>query len=177
MVCGEELRSPRWRRKSETALPTTVLPGLFAVINFRIYISSSLRPWMMLLINSPQAIECQMRVHLGRRNICVAQDGLHRAQISAILHHMSGAGVAQHVRRGAAARSRGSGFHHLPDALARQLAGASRNEQQRRAFCADLPSGTTRSLSPLPRTSMYPASSFKSSSLALITSDTRSAPA
>ena len=51
----------------------------------------------------------------------MTKDRLHRAQIGAILHHMRGAGMAQHVRRSSASRiSRGSP-HHLPDTLARQL--------------------------------------------------------
>ena len=45
------------------------------------------------------------------------------------------------------------------------------------ASCAGLPSGTIRSLSPFPRTSMYPDSNFKSSSVAFTISETRSAPA
>src|SRR5207302_7809463 len=41
--------------------------------------------------------------------------------------------------------------------LAAASTGRASARYSRSASCADLPSGTTRSLSPLPRTSMYPA--------------------
>ena len=55
----------------------------------------------------------------------------------------------------------GSGFRLL---ASRANTGRACARYSRSASCADLPSGTMRSLSPLPRTSMYPASSFRSSS-------------
>src|SRR3981081_3902497 len=116
------------------ALPTMVLVCSFAVIRSEsTHVSSSLGSRMVFLIHGPQTIECQMRIHLGRRNIRVAEDGLHRAQVSTVLHHMSCARMAQQVWRSAAARSRRCGLHHLPDPLACQFTAASRDEEQRRA--------------------------------------------
>ena len=60
------------------------------------------RPGMMFLIHGLQPVKRQMRVNLGSRNISVAKDGLHRAQVGAIFYHVSGATVAQHVRAGVA---------------------------------------------------------------------------
>jgi hypothetical protein len=58
----------------------------------------------------------------------MTKNRLHRAEIGAILHHVRGAGMAQHVRRSSASRiSRGSP-HHLPDTLARQLSASARDE-------------------------------------------------
>src|ERR1700723_3249101 len=98
MVCGEALRSRRCRTKSAAALPTTAFAGLFAVTKSCFASASSrFRPRVMLLINRSQPVERQMRVDLSRRNNGMAQDGLHRTQIGAILHHVRGAGMPQHV--------------------------------------------------------------------------------
>src|ERR1700758_2402762 len=87
---------------------------------------------MMFLIHTPQSIEGQMRVHLRRRNIRMAQNGLYGAQVSAIFYHVSGAGVPQHVRRGMPPGGHRSLSYHLPDALPGQLAAAICNKQERR---------------------------------------------
>src|ERR1700733_5232906 len=131
MVCGDALRSPRCRIKSATALSTVVLVRLFAVPTFMFAIASSrLRPRMMLLIYRPEPVERQMRVNLGCRNVRMAQDSLHCPKVGAVLHHVRGAGMAQHVwRRRAPGNGRG-GAHHLPNALARQLAPTPRDKQQ-----------------------------------------------
>ena len=57
---------------------------------------------MMFLIDILQPIQGQVGVDLGRRNICVAENRLHGAQVSAVFHHVRGAAVAKHVRAGIA---------------------------------------------------------------------------
>jgi hypothetical protein len=61
---------------------------------------------MVLLVHALQPIESQVRVNLRSRNIGMAKDGLDRAQVRAILDHMRGATVAQHVRTGIASHAR-----------------------------------------------------------------------
>src|SRR5579863_4706410 len=63
----------------------------------------------------------------------MSKDGLNRTQVGAILHHMRGATVAQHVRTGIASHARGCSPNHLPDALASQLARTATEEQKWRS--------------------------------------------
>lgn len=49
---------------------------------------------MMLLINNPESIKCEMCIDLRGRNIGVAQNGLHGPEIGAVLDHVCGAGMA-----------------------------------------------------------------------------------
>lgn len=58
------------------------------------------RPGMMLLINGLQSIQSNVGVDLGSGYVGVTQYGLYGAQVSAIINHMRGATVAQHVRTG-----------------------------------------------------------------------------
>ena len=83
---------------------------------------------MMLLIYTLQSIERQVRVDLRGRNISVAKDGLYCAQVRAILDHVCGATVAQHVRTRIAPHSRGCSSNHLPDALTSQFASSTPKE-------------------------------------------------
>ena len=53
---------------------------------------------MMLRVHALQPVERDMGVNLRRRNIGVAEDSLHGAQVSAIFHHVGGTGVSQRVR-------------------------------------------------------------------------------
>ena len=57
------------------------------------YLSSSLRPGMMLLIHGSQAVKRQVRVNLRGGNIGMAQDGLHSAKVCAVFHHVCSAGM------------------------------------------------------------------------------------
>src|SRR5437667_12479827 len=88
---------------------------------------------MMLLINSLQTVERHVCVNLRSRNIGVAQDGLDGPEICAVLHHVCGATVAQHMRAGVATCAQRSGANNLPDALPPQLAGASSQNKTGRA--------------------------------------------
>jgi len=54
---------------------------------------------MMFLIHSSQPVERQMRINLRCGDIGVAENRLNGAQIGAILDHVRGAGMPQHVRR------------------------------------------------------------------------------
>src|SRR5437016_14660026 len=85
---------------------------------------------MVLLINVLQAIKRNVRVNLRSRNISVAQDGLDGSEICAVLHHVCGATVAQHMRAGVATCAQRSGANNLPDALPRQLAGVSSQKKK-----------------------------------------------
>ncbi len=57
---------------------------------------------MMFRIHTFQPVERYVRINLRRRNVGVAEDGLHGSQIGAILDHVGRAGVTQHVRAGVA---------------------------------------------------------------------------
>ena len=81
---------------------------------------SRLRPRMMLRIDALKPVKRYMRINLCGRNVGVAEDRLHGAQIGAVLHHVRRAGVAQHVRTGVPARSEPRLAHQLPDALPAQ---------------------------------------------------------
>src|SRR5208337_991304 len=93
---------------------------------------SALAAWVVLLVHAVQPVERKMRVHLRGRDVGVAEDGLYRAQVSAILHHVRGATVPQHVRAGMTGRLRRSVIHHLPDALAGDGLRPTRDKQKRR---------------------------------------------
>ena len=87
---------------------------------------------MIFLIDAFQAIQSDVRIDLSRRNIGVAEDCLHGAQISAVLYHVRGATVAQHMRTNVPAGALSRCADHLPDTLARQLATPSADKEQRR---------------------------------------------
>jgi hypothetical protein len=57
----------------------------------------------MFLIYALQPIKCDVRINLRRGNIGVPKNGLHSAQVGAVLDHVGGATVPQHVRTGMAA--------------------------------------------------------------------------
>ena len=77
------------------------------------------RPRMMALKFAPQMVQSHVRINLRSRDIGVAENRLHGAQIRSVFHHVSGATMAQHVRAGMAAGSARSALHHLPDTLSR----------------------------------------------------------
>ena len=80
---------------------------------------------MMLCIHALQTIESDVRVNLRCRNVGVPEDGLHRAQIGTVLHHVRRAGVPQHVRAGMATRAEARLAHQLPDVLPTQTTASS----------------------------------------------------
>ena len=53
---------------------------------------------MRLVVDLRQVLKIQMRVDLGRADVRVAEQFLDGAQITTGLEHMTGEGVAQHVR-------------------------------------------------------------------------------
>src|ERR1039457_4310867 len=144
MVCGEELVSRRERRKSATAFSTMALAFMFCGIipllpALKIHSPprtrrhteenlSCLGPGMVLLIHVLQPVECQVRVDLGGRDIRMTEYGLHRAQVRAVLDHMRGATMAQHVWAGFTSHAHRSGADHLPDALTREPVRAASQE-------------------------------------------------
>src|SRR5450432_517903 len=74
----------------------TLVPG------FSLDVSSSrlFAARMKLAINTLQPVQRDMRINLCSGNICVAKNGLHGAQVSAVFYHVRGATVAQHMRTG-----------------------------------------------------------------------------
>jgi 3-methyladenine DNA glycosylase/8-oxoguanine DNA glycosylase len=82
----------------------------------------------MLLINTLEAIERNVRVNLRGGNIRVTEYGLHRPQVGAVFNHVRRATVAQHVRTGMATKAIRSIAHKLPDALSGQSMRSSRQE-------------------------------------------------
>src|ERR1043166_9671192 len=99
--------------------------------------SSFLRSRMMLCIYILQPVESDVRVDLRGRDVGVSENGLDGAEIGAPLDHVGGATMAQHVRAGAASGAGSGAMRDLPDPLARNPLGATRDEQQRRRLpCA-----------------------------------------
>src|ERR1700730_14602844 len=94
---------------------------IFSLILTLLLSGSCLCSGMMFLVNAFEPIEGEVRIDLRGRDIGMAQDGLNRAQVRAVLDHVSSAAMAQHVRTGMALHARRSGAHHLPDALTGQL--------------------------------------------------------
>ena len=84
---------------------------------------------MMFCVHILQTIQSDMGVNLRGRNICVAENGLHGAQVGTVFYHVRSAAVAQHVWAGMASRARGSKSNNLPDALARKLLRTAGDEQ------------------------------------------------
>ena len=54
---------------------------------------------MVLLINRPQPIQRQMRIHLRRRDIRMPQQSLYASEIGAAFDEMRRKGMAEHMRR------------------------------------------------------------------------------
>src|SRR6478735_6810491 len=144
MVWTEALRWPRDCKKFRTAFSTTVdfinkldcsagvppadrrasrppLRGREAPATAgkmpALQVAPCLRPRMMFLVHTLQSIQRQMRVYLGSRNIGVAQDDLHGAQIGAVFDHVRGTTMPQHVRAGIASGAHRGRANHLPDPL------------------------------------------------------------
>src|SRR5438034_5486544 len=92
--------------------------------------SSRFCPRMMFRIDTLQPVQSDMGINLRGRNVCVAEDGLHGAQVGTIFYHVRRAAVAQHVWAGVASRARGSKSNNLPDALARKFLHTAGDEQQ-----------------------------------------------
>jgi len=60
---------------------------------------------MVFLVHAFQPVERQVRIYLRGRNIGMAKDRLHRAQVRAIFDHVRGTAMTQHVRAGVAAHA------------------------------------------------------------------------
>jgi hypothetical protein len=96
---------------------------------------------MMALINALQAIQSNMRIHLGRRDVGMPEDRLHGSQIRTIFYHVRSAAMSQHVWTGVPPVLRRFRSHHLPHALSRKLLRAACEEYQGRTPAArqDIP--------------------------------------
>src|SRR5580658_3930498 len=144
MVWGEALRSRRWRRKSSAALSTMVRPIVVRPIVVRGCLRSSviecpssilcLGARMVLDVHTLQAVERYVGIDLRRRNVRVAEDGLHGAEIGSILDHVRCAGVTQHVRAGVTAGGETRVAYQPPDALPGQAPGSRAQKQERRVL-------------------------------------------
>src|SRR5260370_39421865 len=78
---------------------------------------SGLRPRLMFCVHALQSVQRDVGIDLRRRNVGVAENRLHGAQVGAVFYHASGATVAQHVRAGVGSNARRSCPYPLPDAL------------------------------------------------------------
>ena len=80
----------------------------------------------MMVVDQPhQPLLQHMRIDLRRRNVGVAEQLLHGAQVGAVLQQMAGEGMAQHVRRNLCrgdAGARGKRFQVAGEDLAGQVA-------------------------------------------------------
>ena len=85
---------------------------------------------MMCAMHGLQPAQRKMRVNLRSRNIGMAQNQLHAAQVGAVLHHVRRATVAQPVRAGVDVRS----LHQVPHPLPRQRHAPQREKQPRRVL-------------------------------------------
>ena len=88
---------------------------------------------VVLLDKPPQPLLDDMGVDLRGRDVGVAEELLHRAQIRAVLQEMAGEGMTEHVRRDARRLDAGGERQRLQllaEALPRQmLSAASRRKQ------------------------------------------------
>ena len=64
---------------------------------------------MMLSVNTIEAVECQVRVNLRRRNVGVAQDRLYGPKIGAILDHSGDPGTSKKASSPARSESLAAG--------------------------------------------------------------------
>src|SRR4051794_40875621 len=123
MVFAEALRSRRACRNCMLLFSTGPRGDVFASA-----ILFPLRARMMLAIDRLQSIKRYVGVDLRGRYIGVAKKSLDGAQVGTILHHVSGATVAQHVRAGFARPGGRGSTHQLPHPLARQSLAAFADE-------------------------------------------------
>ena len=120
---------------------------------------ATLRPRVRAVVDAAQALRVHVAVDLRRRERRVAEELLDHAQVGAALEQVRREGVAQAVR---VAEEPAHGARVEPAAARRQeervvraraRARAARRAGSARAWCAaSSPSGTTRSLPPLPCT-------------------------
>ena len=141
-------------------------------------LTAPLRPRVGVLVHRPQPLGAHQGVHLRRRDRRVAEQLLHGPDVGAVVEHVGGARVAQHVRAepvaeadavavararsptrpgaradrparsGTPPRRRRAG----PTARARARPGHSARASPSSASAANRPIGTTRSWLPLPKT-------------------------
>src|SRR5438105_352103 len=86
------------------------------------------RAWMMLHVHALQLVHGHVRVYLRRRDIGMAEDGLHGAKVCAVLYHVCGTTVAQHMRTGVTSAER-SRLHKLPHAITCEPVSALRKKE------------------------------------------------
>src|SRR5207244_3699589 len=92
------------------------------------------RPRMMLLIDLSHPARRNVGVNLRGGDIGVAQDGLHRSEIGAVLNHVRGATMPKHVRTHVTADSLRPSSYHLPQPLPGKLSPPATDEEPRRIF-------------------------------------------
>src|SRR5262245_54778549 len=92
----------------------------------------------MLLDQASQAFLDDVGIDLRRRDVGMAEELLHCAQIGAALQEMAGKGVAEYVRRDARGFDpcgESERLQFLPEALAGEMLASARGEEpDRRAF-------------------------------------------
>ena len=94
-------------------------------------ITSAAGPGVGGVVHRPQPLRRHLRVHLRRRQAGVAEQLLHDPDVGAVVEHVGGARVAQHVREQPVAEAGAvtGGPHDQPCALAGEPAAARVEEQ------------------------------------------------
>src|SRR5438552_6295197 len=92
------------------------------------------RPRMVFSIDLSHPALRNVGVSRRGRNVGVAQDGLHRPEIGAVLNHVRGAGMAEHMRTHVTADSLRPSSYHLPQPLPGKLSPPATDEEPRRIF-------------------------------------------
>src|SRR5690349_17165335 len=87
---------------------------------------------MMLPVNIFQPVKSNMRINLGRADVGVSKNRLHRPQVCAVLHHMGSTTMTQHMWAGMPANRQGGRLYQLPDSLPCQPPSTRRGKKQRR---------------------------------------------
>ena len=77
-------------------------------------VTATASPGMALIVDLCQMLEIQMSIDLGRRDVRMAQQLLHRSQVTTGLQHMAGEGMPKQVGMQSLVRP----FRHSPPAEA-----------------------------------------------------------
>src|SRR5690348_13888667 len=93
-VCTEKLRSLSSERRNVSASASNV-DGFRARLAMNRFLGGPalLCPWMLGAEDLFQLLRCDVCIDLRGRNIRMAEDGLYRAKVGPIAHHVGGATV------------------------------------------------------------------------------------
>src|SRR3954471_10930761 len=127
MVFKGAFRSRKDCRNCCAALPTGLFAGGAAA--FISAIRLPLRPRVMFGVNGFQPVESQVRVDLRGGNVGMAKQCLYSSEVGAVLDHVRGATVAQHMWTGFSRPRRCRTTDKLPDPLSSERFSRAPDEQ------------------------------------------------